>query len=199
MTWTKLGDEFTDECWRLTDEAFRLHVEGLVWSNAKHLDGRLAKDEMSRWAHHPDAAEELVSLGFWEDGGDHYQIYAHQGWQRTAESWLHQSSVNSANGRKGGRPSKPKSDSLSETESETESERDGTGRAWTRRGLKKNDHSKNGDSWGDPDPKNGDPWGDPDADRSDEVPEIYEDDLSDEERAHLEAMADRIVRDAYDQ
>ena len=88
MTWTKLGDEFTDECWRLSDAAFRLHTEGLCWSNRKHLDGCLVKDDMSRWAHCLKAAEELVDLGFWEDHSDHYQIYAHQGWQRTAEQWL---------------------------------------------------------------------------------------------------------------
>jgi hypothetical protein len=65
---------------------------------------------------------------------------------------------------------------------------DRTGQAWTRRGLnKKNDYSNNGD-----------PWGDPDPDRSDGVPEMYEDDLSDKERAHHEAKADRIVRDGYE-
>lgn len=128
MTWTKLGDEFADQCWRLTAPAFRLHVEGLVWSNAKHLDGRLAKDEMHRWSHDPEAAEELVNLGFWEDHGGHYQIYAHQGWQMTAAQWLHQSSVNSANGRKGGRPRKPKATTKTDSFSDSKSERDGTGR-----------------------------------------------------------------------
>ena len=43
MTWTKLGDEYGGECWELSDAAFRLHIEGLVWSNGKALDGRLAK------------------------------------------------------------------------------------------------------------------------------------------------------------
>lgn len=35
MTWTKVSDDFTDECWTLSDEAFRLHIEGLTWSNRK--------------------------------------------------------------------------------------------------------------------------------------------------------------------
>ena len=58
MTWTKLGDEFADECWTLSDAAFRLHTEGLLWSNRMLTDGQLAKDDMRRWAHHPEAAEE---------------------------------------------------------------------------------------------------------------------------------------------
>lgn len=36
------------------------------------------------------------------------------------------------------------------------------------------------------------------VDRSDEVREMYESDLSDAERAHLEAKADRAIRDGYD-
>ena len=33
MTWTKLSDDFGDDCWELSDAAYRLHVEGLLWSN----------------------------------------------------------------------------------------------------------------------------------------------------------------------
>ncbi len=29
MTWTKLSDDFSDDCWTLSDQAFRLHTEGL--------------------------------------------------------------------------------------------------------------------------------------------------------------------------
>jgi hypothetical protein len=74
MTWTKLGDEFTDECWRLSLEARCLHVDGQVWSNRKHLDGRLPKERMGLWTQCEDAAPELVVIGFWEDCGDYYQI-----------------------------------------------------------------------------------------------------------------------------
>ena len=109
MTWTKLGDEFADECWTLPDEAFRLHAEGLIWSNRKHLDGRLAKDEMPRWAKRPEAATELADVGFWEDCGDHFQIIHHLGYQRTAAEWRHQSTVNRANRSK----RKPKSNDSS--------------------------------------------------------------------------------------
>ena len=82
MTWTKTGDEFADECWTLSDAAYRLHHEGLTWSNRKLLDGQLAKDDMGRWSHNPEAAAELVSVGWWEDHGGHYQIIHHIGYQR---------------------------------------------------------------------------------------------------------------------
>jgi hypothetical protein len=97
MTWTKTGDEFADECWTLSDAAYRLHHEGLTWSNRKGLDGRLDKDDMVRWAKRPAAAEELVSIGWWEDHGSHYQIIHHIGYQRTREEIAHQSNVNRAN------------------------------------------------------------------------------------------------------
>lgn len=147
MTWTKTGDEYADECWRLSDAAYRLHHEGLTWSNRRHLDGRLAKDEMSRWARRPEAAKELVSLGFWHDCGDHYQIYAHQGWQRTAEQWMHQSAVNRANRAKGkARPVRPKTKPLNESSDESSDERDRTGQDRTDvvDGTKKNGSNDDG-------------------------------------------------------
>lgn len=64
MTWTKTGDEFSDECWTLSDAAYRLHHEGLTWSNRKQTEGQLAKDDMRRWARRPEAAEELVNVGW---------------------------------------------------------------------------------------------------------------------------------------
>lgn len=122
MTWTKIGDEFGDQCWKLSDAAFRLHTEALVWSNRKHLDGRLDKDEMRLWAKRPEAADTLVGLGWWEDHGDHYQIVSHLGWQRTAAQWLHQSEVNKANqarrktkrGKNSAKPSDESSDGSSD-------------------------------------------------------------------------------------
>lgn len=41
---------------------------------------------MRRWAHQPDAGEELVDRGYWEDHGEHYQIIHHIGYQPLAES-----------------------------------------------------------------------------------------------------------------
>lgn len=134
MTWTKLGDEFGDECWTLTDTAFRMHVEGLCWSNRMLTDGQLAKDEMRRWAHNSEAAEELVSVGWWEDHGTHYQIIHHVGYQRTREQIAKQSLINRSNRSKGkARPVKASppevlSDELSdESSNEPTDERDRTG------------------------------------------------------------------------
>jgi hypothetical protein len=133
MTWTKLGDEFGDECWTLSDKAFRLHTEGLCWSNRMLTDGQLAKDEMRRWAHDPPAAEELVSIGWWEDRGEHYQIIHHIGYQRTREQVARQSIVNTQNRAKGkARPVRPKNGSSDDSSDE----RDRTGQAWiTNRGT----------------------------------------------------------------
>jgi hypothetical protein len=158
MTWTKTGDEFADECWTLSDAAYRLHHEGLTWSNRKGLDGQLAKDDMQRWARRPEAAEELVAIGWWEDHGQHYQIIHHIGYQRTRAQIAHQSIVNRANRAKGkARPVRRKSDSSVEPSDESSSdsqpqdessdepsdERDRTGQA--RTGSTDDPAKKNGE------------------------------------------------------
>lgn len=166
MTWTKLGDEFGDECWTLTDAAFRLHVEGLCWSNRMLTDGRIDKEDMRRWAKHPGAASELVRARWWEDRQDHYQIVHHFGYQRTRDQIARQSIVNSRNGKKGGRPrhgaQQTKTQSVSESASESQSERDRTGQA--RTGAAQVDVSQRDRAvhYGG------------DIDRSDEVREMYE-------------------------
>lgn len=110
MTWTKLSDDFSDDCWRLSDEAFRLHVEGLIWSNRKLLDLVLRKDEIQRWAKNPAAAEELVNCGWWQDHGDRYFVVHHGLYQRPAEAVVHQQKVNRENrakrGKKAPKPSR---------------------------------------------------------------------------------------------
>lgn len=124
MTWTKLGDEYGDQCWKLSDAAMRLQTEALVWQNRRHLDGRLDKSEMGHWAKRPEAAEELVRYGFWTDEGDYFQMVYHLGWQRTAEEWLRQSEVNKANRAKGkSRPVKPKNPPVNESSEEPSDER----------------------------------------------------------------------------
>jgi len=107
MTWTKFSDDFSDDCWTLSDAAFRLHVEGLVWSNRKLLDLELDKDEVRRWAKHPEAAEELLATGWWKDEGDHYLIVHHAAYQRDRDQVLAQQEANQKNGKKGGRPPGP--------------------------------------------------------------------------------------------
>lgn len=107
MTWTKLSDDYSDDCWELSDAAYRLHTEGLTWSNRKLLDGTLPKDDVRRWAKRPEAADELVACGWWEDRGDEYQIIHHACYQRTREQVLAQQQRSRGNGQRGGRPAGP--------------------------------------------------------------------------------------------
>lgn len=136
MTWTKLSDDFTDDCWELSDGAHRLHIEALVWSNRKLLDCRIGKKDMTRgWAKHPDREfiSELLDCGWWEDDGEAYVIHHHSAYQRTREQVLHQQTVNRAAGRRSGRERARRrdsavNDSLNDSLNESLNERDGTGR-----------------------------------------------------------------------
>jgi len=142
VTWTKLSDDFSDDCWELSDAAWRLHAEGLVWSNRKLTDLKLYKGDMVRWAKRQAAAEELVANGWWQDWGDHYEILHHGAYQRSRDAVIKQQEANRKNGKRGGRriaPSReqaadlkpPQPDSLSDSLTQ----RDGTGRAWTGKGV----------------------------------------------------------------
>lgn len=77
MTWTKLGDEFADAAWGLTDAAYRTHTEALQWSNRLGLDLVIPKRHLRRFAF-SDAAEaaaaELCAGGWWKDDGDYWDI-----------------------------------------------------------------------------------------------------------------------------
>lgn len=138
MTWTKFSDDFSDDCWTLSDAAFRLHAEGLVWSNRKLLDLHIPKDDLRRFAKRPEAAPELVAVGWWTEDGDAYVIRHHGGYQPTREAVLTRQAKNAENGRKGGRPPKagrersempsPETQSVTEPLSESRTHRDGTGR-----------------------------------------------------------------------
>lgn len=141
MTWTKLGDEYTDHCWKLSDAAFRLHTDALVWSNRRHLDGVLQKDDMRRWAKTPEAVGELLQHGFWVDEGDRYRIVYHLGWQRTAEQWLRQSEANKANRAK--RKPKPQPSSPNDSSNDSYYKRDRTGQ--DRKEAFKGSETRNGD------------------------------------------------------
>jgi hypothetical protein len=128
VTWTKLSDDFSDDCWELSDAAVRLHVEGLNWTMRKLTGGALIKDEMLRWAKRPGAAEELTDRGYWRDEGDYYYIVHHMGYQREPDKVLAQQEANRLNGKKGGRPRgtdirPPETDSLTQSlnDSKTES------------------------------------------------------------------------------
>lgn len=106
MSWTKLSDDFADDCWTLSDEAFRLHVEGLCYSNRKLLDGRLTYEDVRRFAKHPEAVAELLTAGWWLEINGQLEIQHHIMFQRTREQVVKQQAANSANGARGGRPRK---------------------------------------------------------------------------------------------
>jgi hypothetical protein len=74
MTWTKLSDDFGDQCAGLSDQAFRTHAEGLLWVMRRETGGWITDRDVRRFAESSGAAEavtELVSCGFWSmvDGG----------------------------------------------------------------------------------------------------------------------------------
>ncbi len=107
VTWTKLSDDFTDDCDQLSDNAFRLHVEGLCWSNRKLLDCLIPKEHLRRFATRPDSVAELVATGWWSDEGDHYAIEHHACYQKTRAEVVARQKRNQENGAKGGRPPGP--------------------------------------------------------------------------------------------
>lgn len=136
MAFAKLSDDFSDDCWTLSDAAYRLHTEGLVWSARKLLDCRVPTDDLRRFARRPEAVLELLAAGWWSLDGDVYVIRHHAQYQRLREDVLAQQAVNIANGRRGGRPRKPRREQASEitngrpkTESvsETRTEMEGKG------------------------------------------------------------------------
>jgi hypothetical protein len=138
MTWTRTSDDFPDDCWTLSDAAYRLHHEGLSWSNRKLLDCVIPLDDVRRFARCPDAVDELLARGFWRvsEDGDAYVIVHHARYQRTRDAVLNQQQANRANGSRGGRPRKGtgaarevwETESLRNSKSEEETQRDGTGR-----------------------------------------------------------------------
>lgn len=106
MTFAKLSDDYADDCWELSDAAFRLHTEALVWQARKLLDCRLPKSDLRRLkCGDPAVAQELVDRGFWSEYGDSYVILHHSKYQRTRDSVVNQQTRNQLNGKKSaGRP-----------------------------------------------------------------------------------------------
>ena len=103
MTWTKLSDDYSDDLYALSDGAFRLHTEGLVWSNRKLLDCVITPQDLQRLSN-PDKVTELVELGVWEETTLGWIIIHHSIYQRSREQVMNQQRKNQMNGAKGGRP-----------------------------------------------------------------------------------------------
>lgn len=85
MTWTKFGDEHSDEARDLTDAEYRTHSEALIWSNRRLLDFRVPKRDLRRLAESPDAEQAvkgLIAKGWWAEDGDCWFVgLVHPEWQ----------------------------------------------------------------------------------------------------------------------
>src|SRR5690625_1858471 len=83
MTWTKLGDEFSDDCANadLTDAAYRTHDEAIAFVyRIERMDLRFGKRMVRRFAgsdQYEDGIALLLGLGWWRDHGDEYEIQHH--------------------------------------------------------------------------------------------------------------------------
>jgi hypothetical protein len=77
MTWTKLGDEFSDEARDLTDAEYRTHSDALIWSNRRGLDLLVPKRDLRKFGESPhadEAPEGLIAKGWWADEGECWNI-----------------------------------------------------------------------------------------------------------------------------
>lgn len=106
MTWTKLSDDFSDECWTLSDGAYRLLVEMLNYSNRKLLDCRIPKGDLRRFAKHPEAVDELAAGGWVKDGGAAWLVAFQSLYQPLRVDVVARRARSAENGKKGGRPRK---------------------------------------------------------------------------------------------
>ena len=163
MSWAKLSDDYSDDCWTLSDEAFRLHTEALVWNGRKLLDCRIPKDDVRRFAKHPESAQELLDVGWWTEQADVYIVRHHAQYQRTREAVVNQQAANTKNGAKGGRPKKAREQaseikprsaethSVGESLRGSETERDRTGQEAFRTGpQEKREQKSNPAFWKQP-------------------------------------------------
>ncbi|MSW40985.1 MAG: hypothetical protein F2842_02110 [Actinobacteria bacterium] len=78
MTWTKLSDNFTDrpEVLGLSDSAFRLLVESLVWCNRLLTDGAVSAASLTSISRRGrmKVADELVAAGLWDEDEDGWTV-----------------------------------------------------------------------------------------------------------------------------
>lgn len=77
VTWTKLGDEYSDEARDLTDAEYRTHTDALIWSNRRGLDLMIPKRDLRKFAESPDAetaVEGLVAKDWWADEGNQWNV-----------------------------------------------------------------------------------------------------------------------------
>jgi hypothetical protein len=102
--WTKLGDEFGDAAYSLSDCAFRTHVEALLWSSRLGLDLVIPRRMIRQFtfSHQADeAVKELIGAGWWKDRGDEVDISQRfPEWQLESEVVEHRRSINAERQRR---------------------------------------------------------------------------------------------------
>jgi hypothetical protein len=83
VTWTKLGDEYSDELAQadISDAAYRTHTEAIGWLyRVERPDLQIPKRLVRRFAGSPEyetAIKELITRGLWADRDDHYEVLHH--------------------------------------------------------------------------------------------------------------------------
>lgn len=80
MTWTKLSDDYGDECRDLSDAAFRTHTEALIWTMRRETGGYIEARDVRRFAESPHAemsVDELIAVGWWSVERQGYLIRHH--------------------------------------------------------------------------------------------------------------------------
>ena len=82
MTWTKVSDDFAEECARagLTDTEFRVHVEALIWCMRRETGGQLDRIDIRKGIEVPDpmpAVNTLVGIGWWTTTDNGWEVRQH--------------------------------------------------------------------------------------------------------------------------
>lgn len=80
MTWTKLSDDFPEDCESLSDSAFRVHVEALCWTMRRETGGVMSERDIRRGIEQADPAPciaELIDKGYWSSPEDGQYLIVH--------------------------------------------------------------------------------------------------------------------------
>jgi len=80
VTWTKLSDDFPEQCRDLSSDAFRVHVEALIWVMRRETGGVLTARDLRRALEVDDygpAVAELMAAGLWVVIPEGYRIVHH--------------------------------------------------------------------------------------------------------------------------
>ena len=80
MIWPSFGEEFSEECAKLPDAAWRLHVEAILWIYRTEQTGlRVPRHVALRLGgrNYTRSAGRLVTEGFWKPNGDGWEVIHH--------------------------------------------------------------------------------------------------------------------------